>query len=169
MKQNKIRIGFLDLVGFLAAILQILSFGMQVVYVYLRTTFPIKFSLFSLMFALISAYHKIFIFGTLHLLLFNQNLESWAQLPIQQDPPMNTQDIGSATNWCNFKGWSWWFWMWPRTFYNWILVWNTLCCFKIQRSNLNSVVGKKLNFPRKILAIQTSQRRVIYHILSQHS
>ncbi|KAG5543074.1 hypothetical protein RHGRI_015982 [Rhododendron griersonianum] len=31
MKQNKIRIGFLDLVGFLAAILQILSFGIQVV------------------------------------------------------------------------------------------------------------------------------------------
>lgn len=86
MKQNKIRIGFLDLVGFLATILQILSFGMQVVYVYLHTAFPIKF--------ITEQERQV----TLHLLLFNQNLKSRAQLPIQQDPPTNTQDTGSATN-----------------------------------------------------------------------
>lgn len=32
-----------------------------------------------------------------------------------------------------------------------------LPCFKIQRSSLDSVVGKKLNFPRKILAIHSLQ------------
>ncbi|KAF7140634.1 hypothetical protein RHSIM_Rhsim06G0025700 [Rhododendron simsii] len=59
MKQNKIDIGVMDVIGFVAAGLQILSCGMQVSFAYAHKEFPIKFSPFSLMFAIISVYHRM--------------------------------------------------------------------------------------------------------------
>lgn len=59
MKQNKINIGVVDVIGFVAAGLQILSCSMQVWFAYAHKEFPIKSSLFSIIFALIAACHKM--------------------------------------------------------------------------------------------------------------
>ncbi|KAG5564115.1 hypothetical protein RHGRI_000335 [Rhododendron griersonianum] len=59
MKKMKLHIDILDLLGFLATLSQVLSSGLQLVFACLHKSSPINFSVFSLIFALLSAYYKI--------------------------------------------------------------------------------------------------------------
>ncbi|KAF7140032.1 hypothetical protein RHSIM_Rhsim06G0024200 [Rhododendron simsii] len=59
MKKEKMRIGFPDLLGLIAAILQVIISGVQVFLNRLRISFPIKFSIFSLIFAIVFGFYKL--------------------------------------------------------------------------------------------------------------
>ncbi|KAH7850253.1 hypothetical protein Vadar_029875 [Vaccinium darrowii] len=59
MKKKKLRIGFFDFLGLIAAILQVTCLGLQVLLTCLDKSFPIKFSIFSLVFALVSGFYKL--------------------------------------------------------------------------------------------------------------
>ncbi|KAG5564120.1 hypothetical protein RHGRI_000339 [Rhododendron griersonianum] len=59
MKKKNQNIGILDWLGFLAALSQVSSSGLHVVFVCLHKSSPINFSAFSLIFALVSSYYKI--------------------------------------------------------------------------------------------------------------
>ncbi|KAH7848936.1 hypothetical protein Vadar_010539 [Vaccinium darrowii] len=59
MKRKKLPIGLFDLLGLIAAILQVTFSGLQVLLNCLHKSFPIKFSIFSLVFALVSGFYKL--------------------------------------------------------------------------------------------------------------
>ncbi|KAF7141034.1 hypothetical protein RHSIM_Rhsim06G0024300 [Rhododendron simsii] len=59
MKKKKLPICFLDILGLIVAVLQAIFSGLQVLLSRLRISFPIKFSIFSLVFALVSVFYKL--------------------------------------------------------------------------------------------------------------
>ncbi|KAH7849837.1 hypothetical protein Vadar_023659 [Vaccinium darrowii] len=59
MKEKKLHIGFFDFLGLIAAILQVIFLGLQILLNCLNKSFPIKFSIFSLVFAFVSGFYKL--------------------------------------------------------------------------------------------------------------